>query len=190
MIHDVTGGQSESKKQRSPRGRKTKSEWQLNQRQFDQNRSQEISHISPREQVNVFNTEEPSVSYLQLPTRKENNRLCTRCGEIGHWRRYCQVTTWCKFCMSETHATQACRRYANFIRDNPIASSRRMTPVQEHKRSVQSDPSHTNVHQRQQPKETDQRQLFPHLPTSTFPTSGCPTSGNKKCTTLTTMIEK
>ena len=67
VVQGVTGRQSEPKKQRSPRRRKTKSE--LNQRQFKQNKSQEISHISPREQVNVFNTEEPSVSYLQLPIR-------------------------------------------------------------------------------------------------------------------------
>ena len=57
----------EPQKQRSPRGRRSKNEWQLNQKQFEQNK--EISHISPGGQVNVFNTEEPSISYLQLPTR-------------------------------------------------------------------------------------------------------------------------
>ena len=83
------------------------------------------------DQVNIDNTEEPSVSYLQLPTRKAtDNRLCLKCGDTGHWRRYCQVTMWCQFCMSETHSTQVCRRYANFVRDNPIASSRRTTPEQ------------------------------------------------------------
>ena len=105
----TVGMHEKPKKQRSPKREKTRSEWTLNQRQFDQNKSQGISHISPPEQLNVFNGEEPSVLYLQLLVKKkENNRFCTRCGETGHWRHYCQAATWCKFCMSETHATQAC----------------------------------------------------------------------------------
>ena len=37
---------------------------------------------------NVFNSEEPSMSYLQLPTRKstDDNRLCSKCGGPGHWK--------------------------------------------------------------------------------------------------------
>ena len=30
----------------------------------------------------------------------------------------------------DTHATQACRKYEKFVKDNPIASSRRNTPIQ------------------------------------------------------------
>ena len=80
--------------------RKQRDEWQINQGQVEQNR--EISHISPGGQGNVFNTEEPSVSYLQLPTRtaQENNKVCMKCGENGHLKRHCRATTWCKFCMS------------------------------------------------------------------------------------------
>ena len=98
------------KKQRSPRSRRTKNVWQLNQIQFEQNK--EISHISPGGQVNVFDTEEPSISYFQLPTRtaQESNKVCMKCSEAGHWKHYCRATTWCKFCTSKTHATQACRR--------------------------------------------------------------------------------
>ena len=117
----VTGRQSEPKKQRSPRWRKTRSEWQLNQRQFNENRSQEISHISPQEPVDAFNIEEPSMSYLQLPSKRvqqEETRLCSRSGETGHWKCYCQASTWCKFCSTGTHSTKACRRYANFVKDN------------------------------------------------------------------------
>ena len=66
--------------------------------------------------------------------------------------------------MSETHATQACRRYANFIRDNPIASSRRTTPVQDQKKVKTIRPSALAGHQ----QETDRRQLFPHPPTQRF----------------------
>ena len=84
QMQGVVGSQEQPKRQRSPR-KKKKSEWTLNQRQLDQSKTQEISHISPREHLNVFNGEEPSVSYLQLPVkRKEENCFCTRCGEMGH----------------------------------------------------------------------------------------------------------
>ena len=127
-VQGATGIQEQPKRQRSPRKKKN-SEWTLNQRQFDHSKTQEISHILPGEQLNVFNGEE-SVSYLQLPVKKkEENRFCTRCGKMGHGRRYCQVNTWCKFCIMDTHATQACRKYEKFVKDNPIASSRRNTLV-------------------------------------------------------------
>ena len=74
----------EPKRQRSPRKIKQRDEWQINQGQVKQNR--EISHISPGGQGKVFNTEEPSVSYLQIPKRtaQENNKVCMKCGENGH----------------------------------------------------------------------------------------------------------
>ena len=91
-VQGATGIQEQPKRQRSPRKKKS-SEWTLNQRQFDHSKTQEISHILPGEQLNVFNGEE-SVSYLQLPVKKkEENRFCTRCGEMGHGRCYCQVNT-------------------------------------------------------------------------------------------------
>ena len=136
QVQGAAGIQEQSKRQRSL-PKKKNSEWTLNQRQFDQSKTQEISHILPGEHLNVFNGEEPSVSYLQLPVkRKEENHFCTRCGEMGHGRRYCQVTTWCKFCTSDTHATQACWKYEKFVKDNPIASSRRNTLVQGQRASV------------------------------------------------------
>ena len=156
LIQGATGIQEEPKRQRSPR-KKKKSEWTPNQRQFDHSKTQEISHILPGEQLNVFNGEE-SVSYLQLPIkRKEENRFCTRCGERGHGRRYCQVNTWCKFCITDTHATQACRKYEKFVKDNPIASSRRNTPVQ-----VQGQRATVN------PQEGPQQPLFPHPPVQCY----------------------
>ena len=83
QVQGAAGIQEQPKRQRSPRKKKN-SEWALNQRQFDQNKTQEISHILPGEHLNVFNEEE-SMSYLQLPVkRKEENRSCTRCGEMGH----------------------------------------------------------------------------------------------------------
>ena len=121
--------QQEPKEQRNHRRRVQNGAWKLNQKQFNLSRNQEISHISPVEQVNGFNIEEPSVSYLQLPMGKTaDQRVCSKCGKPGHWRKYCQSTTWCRFCTSGTHSTCACKRYTNFIKDNPIASSRRTTP--------------------------------------------------------------
>ena len=104
----------------------------------------------------MFNGEEPSVSYLKLPVkRREEDRFCTRCSEMGHGKCYCQAATWCKFCTSDTHAPKACRRYEKFVRDNPIASSRRNTLVQEQKIAV-------NI------QESNQRPLFPNLPVQCF----------------------
>ena len=69
LVQAATGIQEQPKQQRSPRKKKN-SEWTLNQRQFDHSKTQEISHILPGEQLNVFNGEE-SVSYLQLPVKKK-----------------------------------------------------------------------------------------------------------------------
>ena len=96
------------------------------------------------------------MSYLQLPVKKkEENRFCTRCGEMGHGRCYCQANTWCKFCTTDTHAMQACQKYEKFVRDNPIASSRRNTPVQGQRIMVNT-------------QEPNQRPLFPHPPVQRF----------------------
>ena len=112
--------------------------------------------VPQAQHLNVFNGEEPSVLYLQLPVKKkEENRFCTRCSEMEHWRHYCQVATWCKFCTSDTHATQACQKYEKFVKDNPIALSRRNTPVQEQKTVVNT-------------QEPNQRPRFPHPPTQHF----------------------
>ena len=113
QMQGTAGRQEQPKRQRSPR-KKKRSEWTLNQRQFDQNKSQEISHISPREHLNVFNGEEQSVSYLQLPVKKkEDNHFCTRCGETGHWTHYCQVATWCKI----LHIRHTCHTSLPKVRD-------------------------------------------------------------------------
>ena len=109
------------------------------------------------------------MSYLQLPVKKkEENRFCTRCGEMGHGQHYCQANTWCKFCTTDTHATQACRKYEKFVKDNPIASSRRNTPVQ-----VQGQRAAVNT------QEPTQRPLFPHPPVQRFQADGDTTHGNK-----------
>ena len=76
---------------------------------------------------------------------------------MGHGRHYCQVNTWCKFCITDTHATQACRKYEKFVKDNPIASSRRNTPVQ-----IQGQRVAVNLQDR------PQQPLFPHPPVQRY----------------------
>ena len=56
LVQGATGIQEQPKRQRSPQKKKN-SKWILNQRQFDHNKTQEISHILFREQLNVFNGE-------------------------------------------------------------------------------------------------------------------------------------
>ena len=57
----------------------------------------------------------------------------------------------------DTHAPQACRKYEKLVKDNPIASSRRNTPVQ-----VQGRRAAVNT------QEPTQRPLFPHPPVQHF----------------------
>ena len=57
-------------------------------------------------------------------------RLCYRCGEEGHVRKYCNTNVPCEFCKSYTHHTSVCRSYANFMRAHPMVSSRRTSPAQ------------------------------------------------------------
>ena len=78
---------------------------------------------------------------------------------MRHGRHYCQANTWCKFCTTDTHVTQACRKYEKFVKDNPIASSRRNTPVQV---QVQGQRAAVN------PQEPTQQPLFPNLPIQHF----------------------
>ena len=78
---------------------------------------------------------------------------------MGHGRCYCQVNTWCKFCITDMHATQACPKYEKFVQDNPIASSRRNTPVQVQGQRVTVNP-------RDQPQQP--QPLFPHPPVQRY----------------------
>ena len=84
-----------------------------------------------------------NTSYMPLPSGRQqivleqfsiNNttdiRLCYRCGEEVHIRKYCNTNVHCEVCKSYTHHTSVCRSYANFMRAHPMASSRRTSPVQ------------------------------------------------------------
>ena len=98
-----------------------------------------------RRQINYdsMNWDGNNTSYMPLPSGRQqvaleqfsiNNttdiRLCYRCGEEGHIRKYCNTNVHCEFCKSYTHHTSVCRSYANFMRAHPMASSRRTSPAQ------------------------------------------------------------
>ena len=57
----------------------------------------------------------------------------------------------------DTHATQACRKYEKFVKDNPIASSRRNTPVQTQGQRASVDP-----------QDRPRQPLFPHPPVQRY----------------------
>ena len=84
-----------------------------------------------------------STSYMPLPSGRQqivleqfsindttDIRVCYRCGEEGHIRKYCNTNVHCEFCKSYTHHTSVSRSYANFMRAHPMASSRRTSPAQ------------------------------------------------------------
>ena len=90
-----------------------------------------------------MNWDENNTSYMPLPSGRQqivleqfsindttDIRLCYRCGEEGHIRKYCNTNIHCEFCKSYTHHTSVCRSYGNFMRAHPMASSRRTSLVQ------------------------------------------------------------
>ena len=98
-----------------------------------------------RRQINYdnINWDRNNTSYMPLPSGRQqivpeqfsindttDIRLCYRCGEEGHIRKYCSTSVHCEFCKSYTHHTSVCRSYANFMRVHPMASSRRTSPAQ------------------------------------------------------------
>ena len=98
-----------------------------------------------RRQINYdnMNWDGNNTSYVQLPSGRQqivleqfsindttDIRLCYRCGEEGHIRKYCNTNVHCEFCKSYTHHTSVCRSYVNFMRAHPMASSRRTSPTQ------------------------------------------------------------
>ena len=98
-----------------------------------------------RWQINYdnINWDGNNTSYIPLPSGRQHTaleqfsindttdiRLCYRCGEEGHIRKYCNTNVHCEFCKSYTHHTLVCRSYANFVRAHPMALSRRTSPTQ------------------------------------------------------------
>ena len=78
---------------------------------------QEINH--PR-QDNYLQGPHNTMTYMNLPNSMQN-KICGRCGLMGHIKRMCKEEVYCKFCKIYTHSTTACRTY-------PVTSSRKNTP--------------------------------------------------------------
>ena len=98
-----------------------------------------------RRQINYdnMNWDGNNMSYMPLPSGRQQMvpeqfsindttdiRLCYRCGEEEHVRKYCNTSAHCEFCKSYTHHTSVCRSYINFVKAHPMASGRRTSPTQ------------------------------------------------------------
>ena len=79
--------------------------------------SQEINW--PR-QDNYLQEPHNATTYMNLPNSMQN-KICGRCGSLGHIKRMCKEEVYCRYCKVYTHSTTACRTY-------PVTSSRRNTP--------------------------------------------------------------
>ena len=64
-------------------------------------------------------------SYMQLPQAGQDSKICGKCSEQGHVKRQCTANVACDFCKTRSHATLACRTYANFVKEHPLTSSRK-----------------------------------------------------------------
>ena len=79
--------------------------------------SQESNH--PR-QDNYLQGPHNTMTYMNLPNLMQN-KICGRCGSMGHIKRMCKEEVYCRNCKAYTHSTTACRTY-------PVTSSRKNTP--------------------------------------------------------------
>ena len=61
-----------------------------------------------------------TTTYMTLPNPMQN-KICGRCGLMGHIKRMCKEEVYCRYCKVYTHAAAACRTY-------PVTSSRKNTP--------------------------------------------------------------
>ena len=69
----------------------------------------------------------------------------------------CKNYVYCEICQNYSHATQACFRYENFVKNNPVASSRVTSPVNNYERNIQGRPI-------EKPQYTSGRQNTAHFP--------------------------
>ena len=65
--------------------------------------------------------------YMNLPNSIQN-KICGRCGLVGHIKKQCREDVYCKFCRNPSLSIKACRTYANFMQMDPITLSRKNTP--------------------------------------------------------------
>ena len=97
----------------------------------------EIQQLAPPDPTGDSNVNEQTQnqhdsSYLRLPVPQggAKERICWRCGELGHSKRACNRQVSCTFCQAYSHATKACKKYASFVRNSQGTSNKKTTPVQ------------------------------------------------------------
>ena len=78
---------------------------------------QENNHI---QQDNYFQGPHNTTTYMNFPNSMQN-KICGRCGLMGHIKRMCKEEVYCKYFRIYTPSTTACRTY-------PVTSSRKNTP--------------------------------------------------------------
>ena len=83
----------------------------------DRIQNQEINHLR---QDSHMQGPQNRTTYMNLPNLVQN-KICGRCGLIGHIKRMCKEEVYCRYCKAYTHATAACRTF-------PVTSSRKNTP--------------------------------------------------------------
>ena len=103
------------------------------------------------------------------------NKICGRCGLVGHLKRHCKEEVYCKYCRTTTHATTACRTY-------PVTSSRKNTPEKKNtdkiereiNRRVQEEMRNIldNLQLQNQAPNHASRQMDTGLPHQHIPTQG------------------
>ena len=87
--------------------------------QQDQPRTMQSQENYPR-QDNQLQGLHNTTTYMTLPNSMQN-KICGRCGLMGHIKRMCKEEVYCRYCKVYTHAAAACRTY-------PVTSSRKNTP--------------------------------------------------------------
>ena len=89
------------------------------QQQHDQPRTMQSQENYPRQDDQLQGLHN-TTTYMTLPNSMQN-KICGRCGLMGHIKRMCKEEVYCRYCKVYTHAAAACRTY-------PVTSSRKNTP--------------------------------------------------------------
>ena len=77
--------------------------------QQDQPMTRQTQENYPR-QDNQLQGLHNTTTYMTLPNSMQN-KICGRCGLMGHIKRMCKEEVYCRYCKVYTHAAAACRTY-------------------------------------------------------------------------------
>ena len=100
-----------------PKPQRTTQKHQQHDQPQGRTQSQEINR--PR-QDNYLQGAHNTTTYMNLPNSMQN-KICGRCGSVGHIKRMCKEEVYCRYCKVYTNSGTACITY-------PVTSSRKNTP--------------------------------------------------------------